>query len=155
MLIEVFADLTRLEGIDGIVFFDQQNKVVENWTAPDRSQRTFDELGIHYLQLFEIADTQLKLGSEIVIEFDKGKLYSRKFEKFIIVVLARKKVEPALIRFIINVAVAEKSLSRKVQRGIKKLPDPADSWLKSDYFDDAELKLLQKMADSKKRKMDK
>lgn len=138
MIKEYLKDLTQVEGIDGIAIFDMDNKIIDSWTAPNFEDKIFNEIGINYYQIFAILESSERDFHELVIQYEKGQVYTRTLPDIFILVITKTKTDIALIRLIINVAAPEFLNSRKLQKILKKSSKPSRNFLVKNYLDSTE-----------------
>lgn len=143
MIVEFFKDVTEISGVDAIVLFNNQNKVIESWSGSKYNPGVFTEMGESLLHIFGLLEYLKYDMNELVVPFDKGLLYARTHPKFYMVVLAKLSVEVPLVRLAMNVCLKEFEEDRKVKKLLKKLSDNKFFQIKSITLDDTEKIMLE------------
>ncbi len=151
MIADLFKDLTLLDGIDAIVVFDKDNRILDSWAVSHFNTRVFNDLAMNYLQIFGIKTHTDYHFDEAVIAFEKGQVYGRQLPEFGLIVIAKFRVEISLIRLIVNVGIAEFGSSRKLKKILRKLSAGDTDFLADTYLDDVESEYLKKLKYLKNR----
>ena len=143
MMRKFFADVSALEGVEAVVLFDNQNRVMDSWMTPRYNAGIFGEVGETFQHIFGLME-HLEAGvEELVVPFDRGQVYARGHARFVLVVIARLQVEVSLIRLATEVCLQRFLEDRKTQRQLKKLPEKKFYEIKSIRLDDVEKIMLE------------
>ncbi len=145
MIADFFKDLTAIDGVEGIVVYGKDNSILDSWADSQFNTRIFEDLAINYLQIFLLRDNIGSDFREVVLNFEKSQVYVRDLTDFIIVVIAKNKVEISLLRIVINVGYSGLASSRKMKKIFKKLKLEIGGYLGREYLDDVEEEYLVRM----------
>lgn len=143
MIEQHFKDVTELKGIEAVVLFDNQNRILDSWASPKHNAAVLAEVGETFLHSFGLIEYLNYDMYELVLPHDKGIIYARTHQKFFIVVMARLSVDAALIRLALDVCLKEFQENRKIKKVLKKLSDKKFYQIKSITLDDVEKIMLE------------
>ena len=152
MINELFPDLLKLDGIEAIIIYNTDNVIVDSWARPHYNIKIFKELGLNFQQIFRVSKKTKQPFQEVVLNLEKGKIYSRFNSEILLIIVSKFKVEPSLIRLIVNVGLAKFEESRKVKKLLKKKPLRGYNCLKPALLDDVEEEYLNKIDNKKSEK---
>jgi predicted regulator of Ras-like GTPase activity (Roadblock/LC7/MglB family) len=145
MIKEFFKDLTQLDGVEGIALISKDNRMIDSWEAPNFDPKIFNEIGINYYQIFGVLEKSERDYHELVIQHEKGQIYTRQFQELFLLVIARMKVDTAFIRLSVNVVVPDLVHSKKLQKILKKMPREGRNYLTRNYLDETEQAYFKKI----------
>ncbi len=145
MINQHLKDLTLIEQVDGIAVYSISNILLDSWVRQGAGEKVFEQISLHYLQIFALLESGVKTFNEIVVTHDRGLLYARALPDILLLVIARTPLEIALIRLIINVKITDLLNSRQLQKAIKKLADRSPNFLDKKFLDETERDLLKKL----------
>ncbi len=145
MIMEFFEDLKRVDGVQCIVLFDKNLKLIERWSAKYLSEKIFNEIRMDMAQVFSLTDKYSRESQEFVLVTTKDKIYSRNFDRFYLLVLAHLKVDIQLIRLIVTVGWGKMLKNKKIQKALRKLPEPSTNYFAEKFLDDVEAKYLNQL----------
>lgn len=149
MIEKFFKNLTEIKGIEAFAILNNNNHIVDSWIESRYDLSIFNEIGLSYLQIFDIQENKNFDCNEIVLLFDKGLIFVRYHLKFFIIVIANTNVDISYIRLATNVGIFELNESRKFQKLLKKFPSDRTKLFKQSELDDAEHYMVKKIAESK------
>ncbi|MEJ2633746.1 MAG: hypothetical protein P8184_00455 [Calditrichia bacterium] len=150
MIKDYLHDLTSVEGVEGVVIIRKDNTVLDSWSAPNFNTNLFEDVSLHFHQIFELFDRDDLEYQENVVSYEKGQVYARNLPQFLLLIFARFKVDISALRLIVNVGLAELFDSKKMQKMLKKIPIGNHSVLKREFLDDVEQGYLAKISELKK-----
>jgi hypothetical protein len=138
-------DLISVQGVEAIALYGIDNTLIDSWGDTNFNREIFDQVALHYLQVFSVLDLKLQNYNEIVITHEKGQFYARILPDLLIVVSLKSMKEVALTRLVINVHLTELLTSKAFQKVKKKLSLSSQNLLDKKYLDDSERDYLKKM----------
>jgi hypothetical protein len=144
-----FKNLSEIVGIEAIALLDNNNHIIDTWIESKYDTSIFTEIGLSYLQIFSIQENRNFDINEIVLLFDKGLLFVRNHQKFVMIVIANPNIDISLIRLAINVGIFELGEARKIQKQLKKFPADKSHSINELELDDAEHLMIEKIAENK------
>jgi hypothetical protein len=144
-----FKNLTEINGIEAFAVLNNNNHIVDSWIESRYDLSIFNEVGLSYLQIFDIQENKNFDTSEIVLLFDKGLIFVRYHQKFFIIVIANPNVDVSHIRLAVNVGIFELDESRKFQKLLKKFPSERPRLFNQSDLDDAERLMVEQIIESK------
>jgi len=150
MIAEYLADLIEIDGIEAVVIFTKDNTIIDQWATPHFNTQVFNELCLNYQQIFAVGKNEDKSNLEVNISHEKGIIFVKQFSDFFLLVLAKSKVDTALIRIMANVGLSEVWNSRKGQKILKKYLGQERNYLDKEYLDDVEEEYLNKIMQREK-----
>ncbi|NOX37672.1 MAG: hypothetical protein GXO78_09065 [Calditrichaeota bacterium] len=145
MIETYFPELTRLPGVEAVVLFDNQKKVRDQWTIPQFNTTIIPELAESYIQIFGVSDRLKEATQEVVVPFERGILFARNLEKFVIVIVARLSVEISLLRLILEVRVPDFLEDRKIAKMGKRIPASKFDQINEFSLDEKEVNFIQQL----------
>ena len=145
MIANLFKNLLKMNGIEAIVIYDQDNNILDNWFRSGFKQVVFNEMGLHFRQIFALQKDMDLPFPEIFVSYDKGQVFARYFKGLVLLIITKPKTDVALLRLIVDVGFGNLEKSKKIQKALKKIPTRNLKFLEGDYMDDVETRLLQKI----------
>lgn len=148
MIEKHFQNLGEIEGIEAFALLDNDNHIIGTWTNSQYDSPIFSEIGESYLQIFGIEETLNYHVDEIILQFDRGLLFVRKHEKFLLLIIANSSVDTSHVRLAANVSIFDLDESRKIQRALSKLPSAKPNRFEETKLDDVEYFMINKIMES-------
>lgn len=145
MIAELFKNLLKIEGVEAVAVFSNDNKLLDSWTRSHFNPQVFRDLGLNSLQICQAGKRSNLMLEEIVLKYEKGQLYCRSNPDFLLVVVTKVKVDITLIRLIVNVGLGEYRESRKLQKIVRKVTSGSTNILAKELIDDVEEEYLTKL----------
>ncbi len=145
MIESYFPELTQLPGVEAVILFDNQKKVRDQWTIPQFNTTIIPELAESYIQIFGVGEKLKEDAREVVVPFERGVLFARSLDKFVIVVVARLSVEISLLRLILEVRVPDFLSERKVAKIGKRIPRSKFEQINEFSLDEKEAEMIQQL----------
>lgn len=140
-----FRDLIRIPGLEAVLVFSNAKKILYQWTVPQFNLAILQELMESYVQIFGVGEKFGFSFPEMVIPYEKGIIYARVTEKWIVVVVAKLSVEVSLIRLIMDVRLPEILKDKQVQKQTKRTPVNRFEQINEFALDDTETALIQQL----------
>ncbi len=145
MISYFFKDLLQIQGMEAIIVYSKNNIILDSWTISNFNQKILNDLGLFYQQIFTLCKMFSQPHQEIVLVYDKRKIYGKKYKDLLILIVAKSKVNIAMLRLIINVGFYELDHSKKFQKILKKIHTSEFNYFDKKYLDNVEQKFLNKL----------
>ncbi|RMG61339.1 MAG: hypothetical protein D6715_13845 [Calditrichaeota bacterium] len=148
MIEQHFPQLVGRKGVSAVMLCDTRGGVRGYWVKPKMNNEVLGEICEQFVHVFSLANQLGYEIEELVVPFEKGLIYARPAEKFILGVVARLNLDVSLLRLIVNVHLADFLQDKKVQRMLKKWPEWSPANSSPIKLDEIEVQLIQRMTEA-------
>lgn len=149
MIEKFFRELTRLEGIEAIIVYNNQNRIIDSWQASADRLGILTDVGETFLHVFGLLEYLHRpdLGEFCVAHAD-GVMIARSHPRFYLVIMGGPTLQPALVHLALEVCVGELASNRKARKILKKLPEHKFYQIKTITLDDIEKRMLENILEA-------
>ncbi len=147
MIEQYFPYLVGRKGVSAVVLCDKRGQVRSSWVIPKLNRDVLGEICEQMVQAFSLAQELQFDVEELVVPFEKGLLYARITDWFLLAVVARLNLDVSLLRLMVNVHLADFMKNKKILRMLKKWPDWPSLSTAAISLDDIEVQFIQQLTE--------